>query len=132
MHMKIVNNMFLLTDLQARVDVLLGEVEVPKQQAHCEQRSPVERSGFSQSWVSWVLLVNLLERVEVAKYKLRTKNDPFFTTTTFIQTAIFAKLQKIRRRQDSPLNKSTRIVVSFGNPRSVFLTHFLAPLELYS
>ena len=40
MHMKIVNNMFLLTDPQARVEVLLGEVEVPKQQAHYEQRSP--------------------------------------------------------------------------------------------
>ena len=70
-HMKIVNNMFLLTDLQARVDVLLGEVEVPKQQAHCEQRSPEERSGFCQSWVSWVLLVNLLERVEVAKIQIK-------------------------------------------------------------
>ena len=67
--------MFLLTDLQARVEVLLGEVEVPKQQAHCEQRSPEERSGFCQSWVSWVLLVNLLERVEVTEILLEAISD---------------------------------------------------------
>ena len=61
--------------LQASVKLLLCEVEMPEEQAHCEEGPAEERCGFCKTWISWILFMNFLERVEMPEILFEAVSD---------------------------------------------------------